>query len=207
MNKRISLVFVAFILGGLPSFGQEDQGRFHLEVDPLPYLFGGSVGHFGWSLGSEVPWMLGFSLIHSVDLPQALTNANPSNAEADWAMRINRGLGIWGQFYPVGQPEGWFLGLQLFTQEIELSREGHTGTNRTNLGLAAAQVGYLWHWETEGQKAPAWYIRPWLGVGFQGILPASFEPGAVTSHMRLGDSAYQLDPWQFFGSIHLGHRF
>lgn len=202
------LIF-SILMSGLVSliWGQTTPPNRHilmLEVDPLPYAMGGVGGHIGWQPRKSAHFAGGLSLIAGAQLPGGMVKFQSRDSGEGWHMRINQGMGLWGHYYFTKRAEGWFVGLQMFTQETELSHDGIPGeTNRTNQVLIAAQAGYAWY------PFPKlnFYLRPWAGVGYQKAISGTFEPGEVTPDMSIGDQTYKLRRILPFATLHIGYAF
>jgi hypothetical protein len=198
------------ILFSLVSFGQAqpaDSSREHLfglEVDPVPFALGGGAAHLTWTPKQSDHFTIGLNLIVNVTYPDFVVNMNSQNRDQGWSVKINQGIGHWVHYYIKARNRGWFVGLQMATMEMELTNDSYPGAkNRTNLIMFAVQAGYHWYpWSDNGI-----FLRPWAGLGYQTVIKGTFEPGKVTTDMRIGDKTFELDEFLPFVAIHIGYTF
>lgn len=206
MRQQIFYVTVLiFFLVVPPLKGQmEDKHEWLVEVDPLPFLMGGQGGHIGWSPKSSQNFTFGLAMVSGMEIPNAIVNLEEKNKDQEWSVRINQGLGVWSHYYFQERNKGWFTGLQVFTQEMELTNQDYPGeSDRTNTILIALQGGYVWY---PFQKA-GFYLRPWAGLGHQSTINGSFKPEEVDPEMVIGDREYFLPSLMPFATIHFGYKF
>lgn len=179
-----------------------DKSIFWGEVDPLPYLMGGMGGHLGWTPQKSKHVSVGLSFIAGATFPEALVNRQVSGSEQQWGVCINQGMGLWGQYYLQEKNEGWFVGLQLFTQEMRLTHAAFPDeTDDTNLVLIALQGGYVWY----PFERINLYLRPWAGVGYQRVISGTFEPDRVDPDLIVGNREYELSALMPFATLHIGY--
>jgi hypothetical protein len=179
--------------------------RILVETDPIPYALGGVNLHLGVSPSSWKRLEMGLSVIYGLDIPRFVVEMNAANEGKGFDAEINQGAGIWTNYRLSEGLEGWFVGLQLFTQELAVTRPGRTDEiNRTNLGMVSARLGYRW---IPGIRDRGFYIAPWAGGGYQFIIPATFEPGSVTPETTVGGEEYRLSRWMPFVTVHIGWAF
>jgi hypothetical protein len=182
----------------------EKRWMYSFEIDPLPYIMGGVGGHIGFTPKKSDHVSFGLSFISNMNYPDALINISDKNKDMGWHMKINQGMGIWTHYYFKEANEGWFAGLQLFTQEAQLENDDYPNEiNRTNLVMAAFQAGY----HIYPFKNISLYLRPWAGFGYQTAISATFEPDAVTKDMIIGEKEYDLNNFMPFATIHIGYTF
>lgn len=178
--------------------------QFLIEVDPLPYLLGGMGGHFGWTPKNNKHLAYGVGLVVGPEFPDAMHNMNANNRDQGWNLKVNQGAGLWAHYYFKRTNKGWFTGLQVFTQEMELSNDNFPGqSDRTNVLMLAIPTGYVWY-PIEHFNL---YLRPWAGFGFQKVIKSTFEPGKVTPEMNVGNKEYHLPPFVPFATFHIGYSF
>jgi len=208
MKSKFMILFFAVVL--FVSYSAHTQNInnenhiFMAEVDPIPYLLGGVGGHFGWIPKKSEHFAFGIGFISGPEFPDAIINMDSKNKNQGWHLKINQGMGLWTQYYFKEKNQGWFAGLQLFTQEMELSNDDFPGeTNRTNVLMIALQVGYVWY----PLKKARLYIRPWAGFGYQDIVKGTLEPGKVTPDMVIGNKEYNLNKFMPFATFHIGYVF
>ena len=194
------------VLGFSFSIGYTQETKrteFILEIDPLPYLLGGVGGHIGWSPKNTGKITMGLGFVAKPEFPDAFINQNSKNKDQGWQLKVNQGMGIWGQYYLKEQNQGWFTGIQLFTQEIQLTNTNYPGeTDRTNTLLIAVQGGYVWYPFSKHN----FYLRPWGGLGYQTTISPTFEPDKVDPDLQIGNKKYYLAGIMPFATLHLGYR-
>lgn len=198
-----ALILVIALTGQAQHFDQEEH-IFIVEIDPLPFAMGGVGGHFGWSPKKSAHFSFGLSMIAGPEYPDFFININDKNRDQGWGVKINQGMGLWSHYYFREKNEGWFAGLQLFTQEMELSNENFPGeTDKTNTVMVAAQGGYMWYPFPKTNL----YLRPWAGFGYQDVVSGSFEPDEVDPDLELGDRTFHLNKFMPFATFHIGWAF
>jgi hypothetical protein len=209
---RIQIRYLALLfIFGISSFRasaqtteQKNKSEFMVEIDPLPYIMGGAGGHFGWSPKKSKHFTFGLSFIAQTNYPKTFVELDSKNKEMGWSVKINQGMGLWTHYYFDIKNKAWFVGMQFFTQEMELTNDNFPReTDRTNTILIAAQAGYLWY----PFKKERFYLRPWAGFGYQSVISGTIEPDKVDPDLRIGDKEYHLATLMPFASIHFGFRF
>lgn len=210
MKTKIKFLVLVLILGitighaTAQEVKQKGTNEFMVEIDPIPIIMGGFGGHFGWSPKKSEHFTFGLSFIAQATYPKAFIDLYDQNKEMGWGVKINQGMGLWTHYYFDQRNQGWFVGLQLFTQEMEITNENFPEeTDRTNTILIAAQGGYLWY----PFKKKKLYLRPWAGLGYQSVVSGSFDPDSVDPDLEVGDLEYYLAPVMPFATVHFGYRF
>jgi hypothetical protein len=205
MRNSIFLIWTLLLIGILDLHAQEkDKHEFLIEADPLPFIMGGVAAHFGWSPKKSEHLTIGLAFVAQIKYPDAFIELDARNKDMGWGVKINQGMGLWSQYYFRKKNDGWFAGLQLFTQEMELTNENFAGeTDRTNTVLIALQGGYLWY-PFSRQK---FYLKPWAGIGYQSVISGTIEPDKVDPDLNVGNLEYHLTPLMPFATVHLGYRF
>lgn len=201
--KNKTLTIACIMILGLNAFAQETHQKkqqpksiFTIEVDPLPYILEGYGGHIGWAPKKSEHFAFGVGFVANPKLPDAYLNLSSKNKNMGWHGKVNQGIGLWVHYYLNERNQKWFVGLQLFTQEIELSNDNFPGeTNQTNVGMAVLQAGYLWR----PFKKNGLFLRPWAGLAYQGVLDKQ--------SMSIGDKEFYLSPVIPFAAIHIGYIF
>ncbi len=183
---------------------EPQRSRFYIETDPLPLFLGGVSGHFGWSPAKLPSFTFGLGLAGGIEYPDAFINMTEENRDQGWEVRINQGMGIWAHYHFSDDRNGWFAGIQLFTQEMRLKNADFPGeTDDTNTVMMSLQGGYLWY---PFSKA-GFYLRPWGGFGFQSTVSGSFEPDRVDPDLIVGDKGFVLARFMPFATVHIGYSF
>lgn len=226
MKTNCSTFILALALSAcslFPAYGQKTEGKtetenkseslssrqapkhlFLFEIDPLPYLLGGAGGHFGWTPKNNKHFAFGIGFIAGPELPDALHNMSAKNKDQGWQLKVNQGAALWTHYYFQSPHKGWFTGLQLITQELELSNKHFPNQkDRTNTLMLAISTGYVWYPIRDVNL----YLRPWAGFGFQKTIKTTFEPEKVTPEMRIGDREYDLPAILPFATFHVGYNF
>lgn len=121
-----------------------------------------------------------------------------------WRLKVNQGAGLWTHYYFKQPNKGWFTGLQVITQEMELRNNAFPGQkDRTNILMLAVPTGYVWY----PIKNVNLFLRPWAGLGFQKTIKSTFEPEKVTPEMVIGEREYHLPSVIPFATFHVGYTF
>jgi hypothetical protein len=200
-----------FALAVVPLHAQADSGRGRgavvIETDPLAIILGGGSVHGGYSFPSR-RISLGISAVAGLNLPAFVINADERNAGVPWQAKINQGAGLWVHYHLSPEANHWFAGLQLFTQELNLSRDDFPGEiDRTNLAMVALQFGYRWSpFHRSESFLNRLYIRPWVGAGYQWKIRGTFEPGEVTYSTAIAGAEYHVAGFMPFASVHIGFK-
>lgn len=177
---------------------------FIVEIDPLPYLWGGAGGHFGWTPKGNKHFAYGAGIIAGPELPDAVHNMSSKNKNQGWHLKVNQGASLWTHYYYRQPNKGWYSGLQLITQEMKLTNDHFPGeADRTNTLIVALSTGYVWY----PSKKVNLYLRPWAGLAYQKTIKSTFEPGEVTPEMVVGDREYHLSSLLPFATFHIGYKF
>lgn len=178
---------------------------FSLEIDPIvPVVLHGFSGHVMWKPKHSNHLVYGLAIIVGGELPSFVINMNPKNKDQGWNYRINQGLGVEIEYYYKEVNTSWFSGLQLFTQEINLTNDNVPSVteHRTNTGMAVITTGYKWYPFSKGH----FYIKPWAGIGFSGVLKGAFSPEVIPNTI-VRSYTYHISPITPYAAIHLGYTF
>lgn len=162
-----------------------------VEMDPITLGFQGYGAHF--RINPEGSRFLFGAGLYAMDFPDLLVDINPKNRDMKWHVRLNQGLGLFGEYYFTEANHKFFLGSQMGTQEFEIknaSLEGKRGF--TNL-LVMGYGGYVWH-----PFAFNLYIKPWAGLGYT---------TPVSGSTSLGGKTYAIFPVIAFSTLHIGYTF
>lgn len=204
--KNVIMFMVFFLVVG-NIFAQEstnESTNVTIEVDPIPIALGGFSAHFGLAHKKSKHMVYGISLAYGIKMPDAIINLNNKNKDQGWNVRINQGMGLWMNYHFKEPLNGWFAGLQVFTQELELQNDDFPGeSDRTNTLNTTLQFGYIWY----PFKNTGLFLRPWAGLGYQTVIDGSFEPEKVDADLDIGDKTYDLNPWMPFATVHIGYSF
>lgn len=175
------------------SEGTESQ-RTHvsLEIDPATFAFGGYSGHLriqprGWD------HVLIGAGIYAMDMPAPFVDINSENKGMGWNVRINRGVGLFGEYHFKEVNRGFFAGTQVSSQQFKITRDEHSGSERFENILLMGYGGY----SLQPFSFPL-YFKAWGGLGY-----TSTYDGQTT----LGTETYDVAPISMFATLHVGYTF
>lgn len=181
------------------------KNRFAVEVDPIvPIALHGLGGHFMWQPVWAKRWVLGVAIIARGTMPDFIMNLDSKNKNQGWHYKINQGAGVEAEYYWRESNNKWFTGIQLFTQEINLTNdyEPQIAEHRTNLGMAVLTAGYKWY----PFRHLGFYLKPWAGVGYTGVIHGAFSPKVIPNTL-VGGHEYHIQKLTPFATVHIGYRF
>ncbi len=137
-------------------------------------------------------------------MPTFLINADSKNKNQGWHYKINQGFGLEGEYYFEKVNYKWFIGLQLITNEINLTNDNvpEVTKHRTNIGMVVINAGYKWY----PFKKEHLYLKPCTGVGYTGIIKGAFS-SEVIPNTTVGNYTYHIQKISPFATIHIGYRF
>jgi hypothetical protein len=143
----LCLIFIGISLDGLlaQETKYENKSEFSIEIDPIvPIVLHGIGGHFLWSPKNSQHLVYGLALIASGSMPDFLINMNSKNKDLGWNYKINQGFGLEAEYYFREPNQNWFTGIQLFTEEINLTNDNvpEVSEHRTNIGMIVINAGY-----------------------------------------------------------------
>lgn len=193
----------AFVSGDYHS--DETKSAFSFEVDPIvPLVLHGISGHFLWKPKSSKHFVFGLAIIALGKMPKNLIDANPKNKNQGWHYKINQGFGVEGEYYFKKANYNWFVGLQLLTNEINLTNDNvpEVTEHRTNIGMAVINAGYKWY----PFKKQHLYLKPWAGIGYTDIMKGAFS-SEVIPNTTVGSYTYNIRKITPFATVHIGYRF
>lgn len=163
-----------------------------VEIDPLTFGFRGYGVHLRVSPPQTERLLLGVGA-YAMDFPAALVDLNEKNKGEGWQVRVQQGVGLFGEHHFAGVHQGWFVGGQLGLQAFDIENDGLKGKNSFTNVLVMAHGGYTW--EPFGR---GFYLKPWAGVGFTSRL---------SGENRLESQDYDIAPLSGFAALHVGYRF
>jgi hypothetical protein len=183
-------------------FAKEDR-LFMVETDPIPFALKGFDVHFGFMPSKSEHFSFGLSIMAGLEYPDQILEINEKNKGQGWSLKVNQGMGLWANYYFNKKHEGWYAGLQLFTQELKLTNSNFPNqTDLTNTVLVSTQVGYVWF-----PFKNYFYLKPWAGIGYHTPVDGTFEPDKVDPEMEIGNQKFYLDKFMPFATVHLGYVF
>lgn len=168
------------------------QTRWSLEVDPVTFVFGGYSAHLRVQPAGSDHLLLGAG-VYAMNMPSFMVDLNPENKGQGWQVRLNQGIGLFGEYFLHEVNRKWFLGGQLGWQQYKVKREDLNGQAAYANLLLMGYGGYVWQPFT----FPL-YIKFWGGLGYSPQISGSSEVDGQT---------YQVAPVTFFGTFHLGYTF
>ena len=176
------------------------------EVDPIvPIALHGFSGHLMWKSKKSTHFVFGLAVIVRGKLPPFIINLNSKNRDMGWNYKINQGLGLEAEYYYKEANKGWFSGVQLFTQEINITNDNAPDIkeHRTNTGMAVITSGYKWY---PFKKKEHFYIKPWASIGYSGIMKGAFSK-EVIPNTKVGSYTYNISRFTPYAAVHLGYTF
>jgi hypothetical protein len=210
-NTIKPLVIAMFILlSSLRTIAQTNttenaKSIFALEVDPIvPLVLNGIGGHLMWQPKTAKHFVYGFAFVAFGKKPDFILNMESKNRDKGWKYEINQGFGIEAEFYYKITNKDWFTGIQLFTQEINLTNSNVNSVkeHRTNTGMAVITTGYKWY----PCKKQHFYLKTWAGIGYSGIIKGAFSSNVV-DNTKIGNYEYHIQEFTPFATVHVGYKF
>jgi len=186
-------LFFVFILTSVMGFAQntEKKSTLSIEIDPATFAFKGYGVHLRFKPKNSEHLLLGIGT-YAMDMPSALVDINKENKGKNWQVRINQGIGLFGEYHFSEVNKKWFIGSQLAIQQFKIQNEKITGNQLFTNGLFLGYAGYTWK---IGQH---FYLKPWAGIGYT---------TKISGANKLGDSTYNIDPILIFSALHIGYTF
>lgn len=196
----IKTVVLLMLLGGITSsrtFAQtssdpQQKAEFSIEVDPFTFAFKGYGAHFRFKPKRTDHFLIGVGA-YAMDMPQPLVNLNKENRDKGWDLRLNQGVGLFGEYHFKTVNRGWFGGVQMGVQEYKIEQEALQGSEKYTNFLGMAFGGYTF----QPFDFPL-YFKPWGGVGYTSKIGGSNV---------LGDQEFDIAPVTMFGTLHVGYTF
>lgn len=205
LTSIITICFQAFKAQPVVSHTIKHKNRWTIEVDPLvPFALKGVGFHLFVSPKKLPRFNFGLGIIAHGNVPDFIINTDANNKDKGWIYKINQGAGIEFEYYFKEQNNKWFTGIQLFTEEINITNKNEPNINehRTNIGMAVARLGYSW----QPFKKIGFYAKPWFGIGYTDIISNAFSK-EVISNTQVGNYKYHIQTLTPFATVHLGYKF
>lgn len=161
-----------------------------IETDPATFALGGHSAHVRVA-AKDVPGLVIGAGIYGLDMPSFITDINAENRDEGWNVAIKNGYGLFFDYHPSGEADGFFFGLQTAIQEFGVERESSVEHRSFHVAMAMARVGTLWKPFNSG-----FYLLPWAGVG------GSIALG--DSGRTLSSEQYDVAPISGFATLHVG---
>lgn len=191
-----SLVLAALVATATPADASTSPAETarapHLlvETDPSTFAFGGFAAHARLTFGHAAVGLGAYAM----NFPDVLVDNLPGNRGEDFGVRLQLGVGAFGDWFVRDDSKGLFVGAQAAVQRYRYTHDavpdatGH-GTNV----LFMPRVGYLYQPFDAG-----FYLEPWMGLGLT---------ARVAGDGRVGDRTYRVFPVIPYAALHVGWRF
>lgn len=194
---KIAVMTVLLSLSGYYSQAQtegnsERKTEFSVEIDPATFAFGGYSAHLRIKPPKCDHIQIGAG-VYAMNFPDLFVGMNDKNKDKGWDVRLNLGVGLFGEYFFKEVNKGWFLGAQASLQEYRIENENAEGSNSFTNGLLMGYGGY----SIKPFSFPL-YIKPWAGVGYT---------GKMSGENTLGDLEYDIAPISMFATLHIGYTF
>lgn len=169
-----------------------DNAKLSVEIDPATFIFNGYSLHLRFKPKSSEHLLLGAG-IYAMDMPSVFVNINEKNRDMGWDVRLNRGIGIFGEYHFTEVNNKFFIGTQIGTQEYRIENENSEGSETFTNSLFMGYGGYKFN----PFKFPL-YIKVWGGLGYT---------SEISGNHVLEDREYDIAPIAFFATVHIGYTF
>ena len=169
------------------SSGPSQSLEFSLGTDSSPWLFeGGSVivaAQKGkWRLTGEA-WRMTF--------PDFFVESNDDNKGKGWARQAELGLGLYLDYFEMGNHQGVFYGVVFSTFRSRLEREGFSDVVKFRSSEILGRVGYRW------ALTDRLSLQPWIAAG------PLWTHGDVSP---IRGEVYQESPVQVLATMHIMYQ-
>lgn len=204
---KTTAILAAFLVISFYSFGfteVSDKTQHSVEIDPVvPVVLHGFGAHYMYTPKENGHFVFGATIIAAANMPDFVINTDPLNKNEGWNVHINQGFGLEGEYYFQDARRGFFAGIQLFTQEINITNDNEPSIakHRTNTGMSVLLAGckfYLF--------GNHFYLKPWGGIGHQQVINGAFSDEVIPNTI-VGNREYHLQPFSPFATIHIGYTF
>ena len=191
------ILIMTLVSSFLPAQGNESTGnsktRYAIEIDPAAFVFNGYAFHIRVQPEQSDHILLGAG-IYAMDFPDLIIGFNSKNKDKGWNVRLNQGIGLFGEYHFSEINRNFFAGVQLAVHTYKIRNEKIAGSGRFNTFLGMGYGGYTFKpFENNG-----FYIKTWMGVGY------TTKTGGEN---RLDRLVYDISPVLFFAAVHLGYMF
>jgi hypothetical protein len=194
---KIATMTLLISLSGYHSFAQtegtsEKKTKISVEIDPATFAFGGYSAHLRLKPANWDHIQLGAG-IYAMNFPDLFVGLNDNNKDKGWDVRLNLGVGLFGEYFFKEVNKGWFLGAQASMQEYRIENSNAEGQSTFTNGLIMAYGGY----SLQPFSFPL-YFKPWAGVGYT---------DKISGKNTVGDLTYDISPISMFATLHIGYTF
>jgi len=108
-------------------------------------------------------------------------------------VRLNSGVGLFGEYHFSETNKKWYVGAQLALQEYKIQKDFYDGESKYSNVLLMALGGYT----LQPFEFPV-YFKFWGGLGYT---------GQVSGENTIGNAEYDIAPLLMFGALHIGYTF
>ena len=194
VNKLVVAIalLLAFSVTASAQDMDEPKTEISFEIDPATFGFQGYGFHLRVKPKNSEHLLVGVGT-YAMDFPSLLVDLNPENKGQGWHVRLNRGLGLFGEYHFTEVHKKWFVGTQLAIQEYEIKKDFHDGKETFNNGLFMAYGGYTFQPFSFNM-----YIKTWAGLAYT---------AKMSGENTLGNATYDVAPILAFAAVHLGYTF
>lgn len=182
------LIAASIILSANATAG---NNQFSVETDPATLAFNGYAAHIRMAPKQWENWSLGLG-VYALDIPNFMLTAD--NKDKGWNSRLQRGIGLFAEYYLNQSRQGWFFGAQLAKQDYALSKDSNNSETVYSNQLLMLHSGYRWY----PASTNAWYVQPWLGLGYT---------RTSAGHASLAGEQFHISHFIPFATVHLGYEF
>ncbi len=162
-----------------------------LEVDPMPFAFGGYSFSARYAHG-QLPHWSAMASVFSSDFPDGMLST--ANRDAGWgSLHFRPSYALFVDYNFTGTGRGFFAGPSVFLYNNEVTHEP-TGEVRSFTSIYPnVRVGYTWF----PFKKAGFYLSPWVNLGRETIMG---KPEASDA------PDYPMEDLKYIAAIHLGYR-
>jgi len=187
------LIAITLLLATSGLFAQDSKKtKFSIEIDPATFVFSGYGFHLRVQPKNSDHYLFGVGA-YAMDFPELLVDLNPENADEGWKVRLNQGIGVFGEYHFTEVHKEWFVGTQIAIQEYEIEKDFNDGKEKFNNSLFMGYGGYTWN----PFDFPM-YVKTWAGL--------AYTP-KYSGTNKIGNSEYDVSPILLFAAVHLGYTF
>ena len=192
MTKRVLPAIVAVLLITSAQAQKNESWKWSVEIDPATYVFSGYSVHLRVQPKNSDHLLLGAGA-YAMNMPDLFVNFNEKNKDQGWNVRLNQGIGLFGEYYFQEVNKKWFLGAQVSLQEYKIEKEELAGNQVFSNILGMAYFGY----GIQPFKNSL-YFKPWAGIGYT---------SKISGSNSIHDQTYDISPITLFATLHIGYTF
>lgn len=171
---------------------EPNKAKFSVEIDPATFIFNGYALHLRYQPRNSEHLLIGAG-IYALDFPDLLVDLNKNNEDDGWDVRLNQGIGLFGEYHFSEVNKKWYAGVQIALQEYEIEKDFYDGESTYSNVLIMGLGGYTF------QPFDAdIYFKFWGGLGYT---------DNVSGETSIGNAEYDISPLLMFGALHVGYTF